>query len=338
MNKQIKQFEEAARAIGIEIENVKLSTTDKGVGVFVVDKAKPVRIALPQRVLLPTDDVDYETNLVKDSIEVDDDLREFWNLYLDINLGSKQLEQRRALEQAIARDHLDEWQKENHILSLDSFLKVSASDAEMRRKVADARPIINRKTKRIVYMPYLDFLNHKHPSLDFQWSDDYLYTEGLSDTDEIYISYGDKDSINILNTYDFYSPSAYAFASPCEFTLPNGTRIYVSDFINKRISIPNKSAAPFIARKENKIMVSYCLLGIDGYPDSASYIWKLGLEHADVLNNTEKTNIYNLLGAVSRRSYHVLEHIYRKGEAVKDKRLRELLTLSAQSVMKNIDV
>lgn len=338
MDKQFKQFEEAARAIGIEIENVKLGTTDNGVGVFAIDKTKPVRVALPYRVLLPTDDVDYETNLVKDSVEVDDDLREFWNLYLDTVLSSEKLEPRRALEQAIREEHLNEWQQENSILSLDSFLQLSSSEAKMRKKCADARPIIHRKQKNIVFMPYLDLINHRHPSLDFHWSDEQLYTQGEVDTDEVFISYGDKDSINILNTFDFYSPSDYAFATPCEFSMPDGSRIFVSDFINKRNRTSDKGAVPFVTKKGKKIAISYCLLGVNGYPNSASYIWKLGLEHADDLTNTEKTNVYNLLGAISRRSYHVFEQIYLKGKTVKDQRLQELLTQSAQSVMNNIDV
>ena len=338
MDKQFKQFEEAARAIGIEIENVKLGTTDNGVGVFVIDKTKPVRVALPQRVLLPTDDVDYETNTVKDSVEVDDDLREFWNLYLDTVLSSEKLEPRRALEQAIKEEHLNEWQQENAILSLDSFLQLSSSEADIRGKVAKARPIIHRKRKELVFMPYLDRMNHRHPSLEFKWTDEFLQTSGEVDTDEVFISYGDKDSINILNTFDFYAPSDYAFATPCEFSMPDGSRVFISDFINKRNLIPEKGGAPFITKKGKNIAVSYCLLGIDGYPDSATYIWKLGLDNADALNNTEKTNVYNLLGAISRRSHFVFEQIYRKGETIKDQRLRELLTLSAKSVIDNIDI
>lgn len=333
LDPRYKLLEEASIANGAVLENVTVGQGQYGMTVLAIDPSKAIKIHLPESLLLPSEAVDFSTNTVKADVEVTDAIREYWNLYLDTVFGPEALANRRAVEQAISKENLHEWQEEEQIAILQRFLEVSENDSVLRQKLSSAR-VLSRQGNHF-HMPYLDWVNHRHPSLGFAASKNGVKIEGEAFDGEVFVSYGMHDAMKLLNTYGFFNETSFAYAIPTSFKLSEELTLAVSNNNLDPFSFKNHILVPKIVRKDNVILADFCLLGNKGRPRAPRMSWRTGVNESVGLDSKTKQQMMALYTGIQRRTWQSLWKIYRRGEQVENEALRNLMMSAARDTFRN---
>ena len=333
MDQRYKRFEDASRDVGIILENLETGIGEHGVSVLVQDPSKPIRIHLPTDVLLPTEIVDYEANKVKDDAQVSPKMREYWNSYLELTLSDAAVEARKQLEEVIKKEKLLEWAKANRIIALDNFLRISGSDGAVRRLLSAARAFAHQ-TLGSVHIPYLDFVNHGYPALNYKPTDEGISLEGKSPGPEVLVTYNARDSLSLLDTYAFFSPSIFSYVIPSVFTPEDGITYKVHDRVGERVLVEGKGMVPIVSKQGNEINMSFSLLGIKSAPRLAVESFNLAIAQAKGLTRAERQTFSDLRHPMVRLSLQAYWTIYRRAEQIKDENLRSLLLKASADVIK----
>jgi len=328
-----KQFEEASREIGIGLDNIELGVGAYGVSVQAKDTSQPIGISIPKNVLLPGAQVDYGTNKVKEDVEISDQLREYWNFYLGLSLGERAIQRRQDVENAIAKEGLEAWMQDENISALQAFLKVRGSEIEIRRYLAGARTFAHAELGP-VHMPYLDFVNHKDASRGFKVGDSGMWITGETDTKEVFVSYGLKDPLMLLDRYGFVTTANYLFSTKSQIALPSlDCKITVGRNVTRTNYVDGVRAGPKIEKIGNRIDVSFCLLAARNMPMAVKKSWQMALDHATNLTAKEKQSMNQFRSVIINRNFNLLWQIYRRSEEVQDEGLRTvMMDAAAQSI------
>ncbi|MAV47034.1 MAG: hypothetical protein CBC49_004360 [Alphaproteobacteria bacterium TMED89] len=334
MDSRYTLFEEASIAVGIELENVTLGQGQFGVCVLAKDASKPIAIRIPKHVLLPSDFIDFKTNTVKAEVETTDEVREYWNLYLATAFNDDIMAERKAIEKSIADEGLNDWQAEKQITILARFMKINETDEELRQTLSSARVLQREGT--LVHMPYLDFANHRHPSLAFKTTENGTEIAGDPIDGEVFVSYGAHDSMKLLNTYGFFNPTRFAYAVPSSFNLSATLQVHLSNRVLDAIRDDELGPLPRIGKgTEGGILASYCTLGIKDRPRWERRLWRRAVERSVGLDSKEKQMMLNLFPSMQRNSWRAFWETYRRGEQVKDEQLRTLMMNASADTMRN---
>jgi hypothetical protein len=324
-----KKFEEASRDIGIVLENVELALGEFGVSTVAPDSSKPYRIFLPKHVLLPGSSIDFETNMVRDTAEVSDELREYWNFYLRLSQGEEAVLKRQELERVIEKENLNEWMQENNISILRSFLSLNPNKRSIQIYLGDARAFSHRKVGR-VFMPYLDFVNHNQGAPGFKVEDDGMGISGDSETKEVFVSYGSKDATQLLNFYGFVAPTDRLYAAPAVLNTQDGMRINLSRTPNQGVTLKNIGRGPSIRKTAHEIAISFFLIAMKNRPAASKISWEIGLNHAKGLTAKEKQHLIQMRSSIILQTYNKLWMTHRRAEQIQDETLRTLIMRATQ--------
>jgi len=327
-----QQLLEEALAHGLVFKNLRLGTGPFGTSLYASDPKRPVHLFVPENLLLDISQVNFSTNQIADEVTLPDErLRGFFNRYLSLITPEAAVEQRLRLEAEIEAEDLSAWAYGKNLNSLSTFLSISAGVEAIRLRLARARTFTYQG--KVVLMPILDLANHANSGLSFRTQKG-IYIDGTSSSEELFVTYGSKDSLHLLNTYSFLSPCTLAFAMPCSFNLEKhavrAPRLVVLDSLNEMS--PGKHGFPALSTlADGTARLSWAMLGFEDQPKLPLQIWQ---RVCQLLGVKDGLSMFNTMRRYSAQRAMELEQ---RGQQVKDEELRRLLCQAAQDYLSAMD-
>lgn len=327
-----QQLLDEALTRGLVFQNLRLGTGPFGASLYPIDPKRPVHLYVPETLLLDLSLVDFNANQIGEEVTLpDESLRAFFNRYLSLIIPETAIEQRLRLEEEIKAEDLSAWAYGKNLNSLSTFLSISAGVEAIRLRLARARTFTYEG--KAVLMPILDLANHANAGLSFRTQKG-IYIDGTSATDELFVTYGSKDSLHLLNTYSFLSPCSLAFAMPCSFNLKShavrASRLVVLDSLNEMS--PGKPGFPALSTlADGTARLSWAMLGFKDQPKLPLQIWQ---RVCQLLGVTDGLSMFNIMRRYAAQRATELEE---RGQQVRDEELRRLLCQAAQDYLAALD-
>jgi len=206
-----KEMIDAFRALGGTADNVVQGEGTRGRGIFPIDRSKPIRLHVPENLLIPEKDTEFVDGRLKitDSVKYGKDEQEFFEQYQNtFSWGGSGRSERVALARAI--DQLPP--EVLSLLFVGSTMKrqVDIDPARIEREFVQSRRL--ERNGEYVLMPVLELANHDPaaPSYDTTGG---VSIEGVF-SDEVLARYGLQDPFGIFVSYGFASAERAAFSLP----------------------------------------------------------------------------------------------------------------------------
>jgi len=203
------------RSLGGTADNIVQKSGPRGRGIFPIDPSKPIRLRVPQNLLIPVSDVEFveDRMKIKDSAIVGNPERIFFENYQEaFSWGSVGRNEAAALIEA-----LDDLPPDvRALLSSDFTMKLRLEGGSVveraQRRFLDSRQI--EKGAAWVVMPLMELVNHAPTGVPYDVSDG-VTIEGVF-PGEVLVFYMDMDTLGIFRTFGFASPERCAFSLPIQ--------------------------------------------------------------------------------------------------------------------------
>jgi len=202
---------EAFRALGGVADNIVQGTGARGRGIFPIDRTKPVRLHVPENLLIPEKDIEFVDGRLKvrDSSACGRPEREFFEEYQNtFSWGGAGRSDCASLVQAL--DELPPEVGALLFLPVKTKLQPDGDHERIERKFLQSRRI--KGNEELVLMPVVELVNHGPTA------DSYQDTAGISIEgtfpDEVLVHYSRLDAYGIFLSYGFASPECLALSLP----------------------------------------------------------------------------------------------------------------------------
>ena len=293
-----KEMLDEFRAIGGTAENLELRQGRFGRGLFPRDISKPVRLHIPESLLIDVEHLVFENNVVRvgSAAQIDARARAFLEAYeRDFSWGVSRHETEKLLQ--MVHDAPPE---------IRELLKTPFGAERWTRGVAPktvaeqyfGSRAIHYKGRAVV-MPIVELANHGHGA-------QYEVGNGIGlsgrFSGEILVRYGVRDPLDVFTTWGFASAEElFALSLPMELAK---ARIII-----RRQEIRESNANPFVPDvtvRNNLITLSHMLLGHKKFPRLARGLFyktmlDAGLENPgelfEFIQHTSRMQWYRLLAA-----------------------------------------
>jgi len=294
---------EAFRALGGTADNIVQGSGTRGRGIFPIDNTKPIRLRVPENLLIPEIDVEFvEGRLkVRDSARCGKSEREFFEEYQNIfSWGGE------GRSDCAAFFHLvDALPPE--VLSIlfaeDRLERQPDSDhGRVERRFLQSRRI--ERNSEAVLMPVMELVNHGPTAPSYNTIDG-ISIEGVF-SEEVLVRYSLEDPFGMLLAYGFASPERVAFSLP---TKQEGARKLI---IGRKINHKSKRGAfyvPDFRIDGDTIELSCMMIGNMNFPRLSKGIfcnvareagWPNPEEEFDMILHNNRTSFLNLLEILER--------------------------------------
>lgn len=252
------------RALGGIADNIERRMGIHGMGLFPVEKEKPVEIRVPAALLVPVKWItaDDDELVISSESGIDVRVREFFTRYQrNFSWG------RDGRKDALA------WQSrfcalpENVRLFLRQniygALPSDASDGNYPVKRYFESRCINYCGQKVV-MPLMELVNHSSTAPGYDLADGV----GLKGRfgDEIYVGYGDSDPVTRYFSYGIVNPEQCAFSMPAIFRLPQIKLRVERAFSRRQGPTGVANVLPTVERISDEVRISFLLLGNTARP------------------------------------------------------------------------
>jgi hypothetical protein len=286
------------RALGGTADNIRLGMGAIGRGIFPIDPALPIKIDVPENLLVPVADLEFDGA---------GDIR----LKSDSKIGARE----KAFFEAFERDFsfgdggyrdCEAFLGEMDALA-DELKKLLAGDfglghlfrgegvQRIRQRFLHSRMITHEKGD--VLMPVLELVNHGVGGFPFAIAKS--ISIGGHVTGEVYAHYGLVDSHLTFGSWGFASEEPAAFSLPLTMPLPS-RRLLVMRQLNNR-KVRGQFRVPTVTVEDGKLTIAYVMLGHARYPRLAKGTFYKLLEEAgeagaeEVFDRVKRFNIQRFL-------------------------------------------
>jgi len=208
-----KEMIEAFRALGGVADNIVPGIGARGRGIFPIDRTKPVRLHVPENLLIPEKDIEFVGGRLKvsDSSACGRPEREFFEEYQNtFSWGGAG-----RLDCAAFVRSLDPLPPEilSRLFAFDEGERPLAGEQDrIEREFVQSRRI--ERNGETVLMPVMDLVNHG-PAAPLFNPVDGISIEGAY-SGEVLVRYGHQDPFGILLSHGFASPEQQAFSIPAK--------------------------------------------------------------------------------------------------------------------------
>jgi len=203
----------AFRALGGTADNIVQGSGTRGRGIFPIDRSQPIRLHVPENLLIPESDIEFVDGRLKirDSAKCGRPEREFFEEYQNVfSWGGAGRSDCAAFINALDR-------LPSEILSL-----LFVGDPKERRLDSDSVRIERKflQCRRIewngepVLMPVMELVNHESTAPPYNFSDD-ISIEGVF-SDEVLVCYSREDAFGMFVGHGFASPERIAYSIPAK--------------------------------------------------------------------------------------------------------------------------
>jgi hypothetical protein len=271
------QMLQAFRAQGGIADNVEQRKGQYGNGLFPVDPSKPVRLHVPEHLLVDEEHIQRRGDalVLAEHAPVSDELRAFYESYqANFSWGAEGRKGAEAHEQGL-RDLptavltlLKKWR----LLNLEQRQQV-AWDEQVKQSFLQSRRISYKGRK--VIMPIIELLNHGVRSGGYRIGEG-ITVEGLH-TDEITVNYQPQsDALKRFLAWGFASQEPMAFSIPLNFEVSQGRRLLVGGQSTEGV-IKNRMTLPKRRQESQRDVLSHVRIGSVGMPRLPRTLFRLAL-------------------------------------------------------------
>jgi len=245
---------EAFRALGGAADNIAPGTGARGRGIFPIDRAEPVRLHVPENLLIAETDVEFVDGRLKirDSARCGQPEREFFEEYQNVfSWGGEGRSDCAAFFEALDR-------LPPEILSRLKREPDSGRDRIEREFLKCRGILINSK---LVLMPVIELVNHGVGAASYDISDG-VSIEGIF-PDEVLVRYDLKDAFGIFRSHNFASPESVAFSLPVRN--PGSRKL----FVGRNTALKSKRGqfeVPNFRMEGDTLVLSYLMIGNKNFP------------------------------------------------------------------------
>jgi len=246
------------RSLGGRADNLFPRNGSRGRGIFALDKAKPVRLRVPENLLVPVEDVEFVDDRLKvtESSKIGVRERDFFERYQNsFSWGGG------------GRADCASFVEGMKSLGLDAGAAFNALQGEpptRERELVEQRFLDSRCIAwkgQYVIAPLLDLVNHEQSAAGYKITDG-IAVGGIF-ADEVLVHYDAQDPFGMFMCYGFASPERLAFSLPLK---SEGSRQLV---IGRDINFGAKRgeiAVPEFTIEHDRVVLSCLLLGYIKYP------------------------------------------------------------------------
>lgn len=292
------------RQLGGSAENIEQRAGQYGNGIFPIDPAKPIAIAVPAALLVDADILvlDGENLVVDPASGVPADVRNFIDRYQKhFSWGADGRKQVEAFENALKTlpGPLLERLQQIHLLNM-SFRHKEPWLGVLRQRFLQSRRINYHERK--VSMPIIELINHSPRSQGYLINDGIQF-KGLF-PGEVTVNYSpNSDSLLRFLTYGFANLEPAAYSLPMHLKMSDGITVHVGSE-REVICIVDKLPLPKVVQDGKQYRLSHLLLGRERAPRLPRSVFRKTLsdlpaamadEIFDRLRNANLLELCNLL-------------------------------------------
>lgn len=256
-------------ALGGVAENVELGNGRKGRGLFAIDETRPVRIVVPENLLIDVDDTFFENgNLrIKETSKVPERERAFFEQYqAELSWGHGGREGCEAFFEQV--DALPERVREVLVKDLAlSGIEGNASSERVQRRFLLSR-MLNYKSRHVL-IPILELANHGTNGSPFNIQQDVSISGEFAG--EALAQYGMVDPYAAFEVWGFPSEEPVSFSIPASLNMGSRQLIILRRLSKKKIH--RRFRVPVLEQDQEKVRVSYLMLGHMRFPRLAKGIF-----------------------------------------------------------------
>jgi hypothetical protein len=290
-------------ALGGIADNVRLSEGRFGRGLFPIDRSKPIRICVPESLLLPKKYVRFAGNefRVAPNAPVAARQRAFLENYeRDFSWGTGRNDTEDLLAM-LAEAPAELRAMLENAFGLGDWL-VGRTPAAVQERFLGSRTINFKGETRV--MPIIELANHGHDT-SYQLYEDRLELGGRFEN-EILVRYSDSDPLGIFATWGFASGTeVFALSMPLGLERKSRSLRVGRDLERARNSQPHQPPRwPEVSADGGNVTLSHALLGHKHYPRFArGMFYKLmrqaGIHDAeetfDLIQHLNRMQLYRLM-------------------------------------------
>ena len=318
LNTLIKEISD----LGGSIKNIEVDHDESGLTLRVSKPENPFEITLPEHLQLDPADFDNESCSVRDSADIAEPVRAFWNAYVSAINDDANRAAAAEMRQAIGM-LLEENSETFEMLGLTNFLQADIDKAAINQRMLASMIIRTEKGSRA--MPFMGLARQGRSQLNISRTVSGSLTINGSSARAVIINSGRFDSLWALNTKDVADPSMVAMSLPLSLPLGSASgkdkspRLVVGRNVNQ--SAPFKGAfAPIMRKEGNVVRLSHLALSFFGRPALALGIFRsLTREHS--IGNPDE-----LWGRIKSYNLRRLFSAYKVAKGIENTRLNEKLS------------
>jgi hypothetical protein len=301
------------RALGGAADNVCMKTGAHGRGLYPIDPARPVKLFVPENLLLRVGDIGYVngTLRLKPEAQVGAREREFFERYQEsYGWGGGGREDCAAFVDAMDALPGDIRAMLAKDFGMGVFFR-GERDNRIEHRFLKSRMIGSKG--RYLLMPVIELVNHGSKGVSFQYKDG-IVVSGTFD-DEILVHYFDAtDPFTVFTTWGFAHEEPLAFSLFMNFPLEN-RRLVIQRQIQERVKLGD-ARAPTVKISGNQITLSHLLIGSARFPRVPKGIfYRLMRDHGagnaeeifDRILHFNRTKFLQLLLALERHDGPIID-------------------------------
>lgn len=265
------------RCLGGVANNVEQRQGLFGNGLFPIDPAQPIEIAIPDRLLIDTDHLMLEGDelVVSPALTTPDDVRVFIARYQQhFSWGADGRSGVAAFESALKTlpEPLLTRMRQTHLLNFEARHKGPWPEVLRRRFLASRQ--IGYHTRK-VSMPIIELINHAPVSPGYAINDGIQYKGQFAD--EITVNYSPtSDALQRFLNYGFASPELQAYSLPMHLKLPDGGTVHIG--VNAgEVELKDKLPVPKVMIEGNRRRLAHLRLGMARTPRLPRTLLRLAL-------------------------------------------------------------
>ena len=292
------------RALDGIADNVKLAEGRFGRGLFPIDKSKPIRICIPESLLLPKKYVQFSSSEFRVAPEAPVAARErafLENYERDFSWGTGRGDTEDLLAMLAEAPPELRAMLEN-VFGLGQWF-AGLAPAAVQERFLGSRTIGFKGETRV--MPIIELANHGHAT-SYQLYDDRLELGGHFE-DEVLVRYSDSDPLGIFGAWGFASGAeVFALSMPLGLERKSGSLRINRDLEKARNAQLGPPRWPELSMENGRLGLSHVLLGHKHYPRFArGMFYKLmrqaGVQDAeetfDLIQHLNRMQFYGLIEA-----------------------------------------
>jgi hypothetical protein len=285
------------RALGGTAENVCLREGRFGRGLFPADPSKPIRLNVPESLLIDSRWVEFEGDKFRLSAEASAGARE--RTFLEKYQQNFSWGVYRHQTEDLLRLMQESPPELREAMKGSTWLAGPTPEAIRERFFAARRVVWEGRT---VLVPVIELANHGHTTV-FKKNGGI----GLSGQfeDEILVRYRLSDPLQIFNHWGFASPEEFAFSIP--LTLNTRAGLLVIGLVQHTGMAPGQNPfIPKVARDSGRMTLSFLMLGHKNHPRLARGIfyrimrdagWPGAEEVFDWIQHLNRVALYRIIAA-----------------------------------------
>lgn len=270
------------RGLGGVLDNITMRQSNGSRGLFAIDPAQPVRIHVPDEILVRIEDIlsDRDGLTIKPGASYSDAARDFFERYHGFSSwtgGGREsaewfLKGLYRLPKPIKQVLAEEFAV--------SKLDVLPDESAILTQFIDSRAI--RKNGQRVMMPIIELVNHAPWGLGYDTKRPGITLEGMTKT-EIFARYSINDSWKKFLTYGFVLPERFAFSQTFTAESKNGAKsINLRAATSENKTIADGLISPLVSTKDGRTDVSFLLLGDRKNPANPAAVFRQNVKpHLD---------------------------------------------------------